>query len=69
MIEQNFVMGNIFDGAGAPLTTATVAATPAFMIVTPGIVLTLDYLLRDEANAAITDEYGDSISLEGLLYA
>ncbi len=33
---------------------------------TPVIVVGTDYWLRDESGAVITDEYGDSLSLEGI---
>lgn len=57
--------GSIGTGTGQtpPITTPGSSATPE-------IVLTTDYLLRDENLEVITDEHGESISLEGLtLYA
>ena len=37
--------------------------------IAPPIELGIDYYLRDQSNEIITDENGDSISLEGLMYA
>ena len=64
--RQSFSYGDINDIDGKPLLPITTAVNASGSI-TPPIVLSEDYFLRDDNGELITTEIGDSISLEGMI--
>jgi hypothetical protein len=65
---QPFDFGDLSDKDGNPLPPI-IDTTNTPGSISPPIVPSVDYLLRDENNEVITDQNYEAISLEGLTYA